>query len=262
MVAKALWSPSGPERPDAASVLVARSGDLLAHWEEPASLLTLAEQDRADRFRFERDRRDFVAAHLLVRVAGAVALRVDPRELTLLQRCPDCHEAHGIPSFAEEQALKVSLTHTRGYVAAAVGWGPVGVDAERTGPASRVDDGLASAVLAPGELKLLSAAADTRHAFSTLWVRKEAMVKFGRGSLDDLSRLDLSAFPLPDPSRSNPSIHRADGYFLLDWQDPRWEAVGAAVTAHPPDLAILGSGGGEAEFAHLPVIVTPADARR
>jgi 4'-phosphopantetheinyl transferase len=262
VVAKALWNQPGPRRPGATSVLCARSEDLLAQWAQPASLLTSVEQDRAGRFRFEYDRLDFVAAHLLARVAGAVALRVDPRELTLLQRCVECHGAHGVPFFAEEHGLKVSLAHTRGYVAAAVGWGQVGVDAERTGLASRVDDDLASAVLAPGELKLLSAAANKRHAFIKMWVRKEAMVKFGRGSLDDLSRLDLSAFPLPGPSSSNASIQRSNAYFLLEWQDPGWEAVGAAVTAHLPDLAILRSGRGGAEFEHLPVIVTPADDGR
>jgi 4'-phosphopantetheinyl transferase len=259
IVAKALWDQSGQRRPGATSVLWARSEDLLVHWAQPASLLTSVEQDRAGRFRFERDRLDFIAAHLLARIAGAVALRVDPHELTLLQRCVECHGAHGVPFFAEEQGLKVSLAHTRGYVAAAVGWGPVGVDAETTGSASRVDDGLASAVLAPGELKLLWAAADKRHAFITLWVRKEAMVKFGRGSLDDLSRLDLSAFPLAEPSNSSPSVHRSKGYFLLEWRDPEREAVGAAVTAHPPNLAILRSGQGGAEFEHLPVVVEAGD---
>ena len=221
-------------------VVSARSEVVVALWAEPAALLTRAEQDRAGRFRFDCDRLDFVAAHVLARVAGGGVLDVDPRSLTLVQRCGECGEGHGLPFFAEAPALGVSLSHTRGYVAAAVGPGPVGVDVEGTASAALVDEGLASQVLAPGELEVLAAAPDRHHAFVRLWVRKEAMVKCGRGSLDDLSAVDLSTTPLVDLSTSPACTRLSDGHFLLEWRDPESHALGAAVTPHPPRLAVLG----------------------
>ena len=240
------------------SVISAPSEVVLAPWAEPAALLTAAERDRAGRFRFDRDRSDFIAAHILARVTGGSALGVHPRSLTLVQHCDRCGEAHGAPHFAETPAVGVSLSHTRGYVAAAVGPGPIGVDTEGASSAHGVDEDLASEVLAPGELELLAAAADRRQAFIRLWVRKEAMVKCGRGSLDDLSAIDLSSSPLVDLSTSPVCVRRPDRQFLLEWQDVDWAVVGAAVSTHPPELAMLRRGQTTPEFHAIP-IVAPHD---
>ena len=234
----------------------------MALWPEPAALLTGAEQHRATRFRFDCDRRDFVAAHILARVAGGAVMGVDPRSLTLVQRCAECGDAHGVPFFAEAPALGVSLSHTRGHVAAAVGPGPVGVDTEETAsPRLLVDETLASAVLARGEMELLAAAPDRRHAFVRLWVRKEAMVKSGRGSLDDLSAVDVSATPLVDLSSSPACVRRSNGHFLLEWQDPESDVVGAAVTPHPPQLVVLRRGPIGPELDHIPAVLVSGEER-
>ncbi len=240
-------------------VVSARSEDVVALWADPAALLTCPEQDRARRFRFDPDRRDFVAAHILARVAGAGVLGVDPRSLTLAQRCRECGAAHGRPFFSEAPALGVSLSHTRGYVAAAVGTGPVGVDAEGAASAPLLDEGLASEVLAPGELELLAAARDRYHAFIRLWVRKEAMVKCGRGSLDALASVDVSTTPLVDVSSSPACTPQADGLFLLEWRDAKCDVVGAAVTPHAPQLTLLRRGRTGPELHDIPVAVTPLD---
>ncbi|MDQ3898414.1 MAG: 4'-phosphopantetheinyl transferase superfamily protein [Actinomycetota bacterium] len=250
-------SPRPPHGPSLATQVVsAPSALVLALWAEPVALLTGAEQHRASRFRFVRDRRDFVAAHVLARVAGAGVLGVDPGSLTLVQRCDRCGEPHGVPSFAEAPGVGVSVSHTRGYVAAAVGPGQVGVDTEGTASGFRLDEGLASYVLAPGERALLAAAPDRRHAFVRLWVRKEAMVKCGRGSLDDLSAVDVSTTPLVDLSSAPACIRDGDGQFLLEWQDPEQGVLGAAVTAQPPRLAILRRGQVSPEFQDVPVVTS------
>ncbi len=240
----------------ATSVVAAPSEIVMALWAEPDGLLTPAERDRARRFRFERDRRDFVAAHILARVTGGGALGVDPRSLTLVQRCDECGEPHGVPSFAEAPGFGVSVSHTRGYVAAAVGPGRVGVDAEGTGAVGLHDEALAADVLAPGERELLASAPDRPHAFVRLWVRKEATVKCGRGSLDRLSAVDLSATPLVDLSSSPACIRDRDGQFLLEWQDHQWGVVGAAVTPQPPQLALLRPGQTSPQFREVPVVMS------
>lgn len=257
MTREAREAGSGTRPPPATSVLSAPSEHLLAHWPEPATLLTATERHRADCFRFERDRRDFTAAHILARVAAGGVLGMDPRDLTLVQKCGECGEAHGKPSFSEVPGLSVSLSHTRGYVSAAVGPGQVGVDTEGTASGVELDHTLISSVLATGELALLAETSDKRHAFVSLWVRKEATVKSGRGSLDDLSALDFSGLALADPSNSCASMRRWQGHYLLEWQDPEWDVVGAAVTTSPPDLATLRQGPGGPGFHDIPVVTNP-----
>ena len=252
----AIWLGPVDGQPGRATQVVSGPSELvMARWAQPSALLTGAEHLRASRFRFDRDRRDFVAAHALARVTGGAVLGVDPGRLTLVQRCDRCGEAHGAPSFAEAPGLGVSVSHTRGYVAAAVGPGRVGVDTEGTESALPVDEGLASAVLAARELELLDAAPDRRHTFVRLWVRKEAMVKCGRGSLDDLSAVDVSTTPLVDLSASPACTRDPDGQFLLEWEDPEGGVVAAAVTAQPPRLAILRRGQVGPELHDVPVVV-------
>jgi 4'-phosphopantetheinyl transferase len=220
-------------------VLAAPSEDVLAHSADPASMLTIAERHRAGRFRFDRDRCDFIAAHILARIAGSRVIGVEPQCLTLVQSCVECGEPHGVPFLAEAPGLGVSLSHTRGYVAAAVGPGQVGVDVEGTASTLVLDHCLASAVMAPAELALLAAAYDERHAFVRLWVRKEALVKSGQGSLDMLYALDVSAPPLVDLTSRQAHLGSSHGHFLLEWQDRERRVLGAATTTYRPDLALL-----------------------
>ncbi|GLW97417.1 phosphopantetheinyl transferase-like protein [Microtetraspora sp. NBRC 16547] len=191
--------------------------------------LTEAERSRAERFARERDRRDFVAAHLLVRHCAAEFLGTRACVLTLVQRCDHCGEPHGRPWLAEEPDLSVSLTHTSGYVCAAVGHGRVGVDAEHAtdGPA---DQGLASLALTPAEARLVGQ--DNRRLIRQ-WVRKEALVKRGELTLDRLREADLSGLPLDaDTARLE-----WEGRHLLEWT--AGTVIASAITDGPARLRLL-----------------------
>ncbi|GEL94304.1 4'-phosphopantetheinyl transferase family protein [Cellulomonas composti] len=148
--------------------------------------LTPAERARRDRLTDVADRAAYTAAHLLVRRCAADALGVTARGLVLRQRCPGCGgDDHGVPTIAGHDGLAVSLSHTRGYVAAlavVVGPGPdagtprVGVDVERA-------QAVPASAFSSAERHWVEASASPEHAATDLWVRKEALIKAGVGDL-------------------------------------------------------------------------------
>ncbi|MFI6388489.1 4'-phosphopantetheinyl transferase family protein [Nonomuraea sp. NPDC050540] len=170
----------------------------------PAAWLTDVERARSARFVHEADRRAFVAAHLLVRLSAAACLDADPATLTLLQYCEIHGEGHGRPYLKEFPGLGVSLSHTRGYVAAAAGPGKVGVDAERVPPGA-FDTTLAAQIAAPTSIT-------DNTELIRLWARKEALIKRGELSLDTV-RAPIAW----------------DGHHVLEWREPP-DVVVVAVT--------------------------------
>ncbi|GGS50763.1 hypothetical protein GCM10010156_06870 [Planobispora rosea] len=175
------------------------------------ALLTEIERERAARFVRESDRRDFVAAHVLVRRCAARLTGVPEDRLTLLQVCEYHGPGHGRPYLAEIPRLGLSLSHSRGYVCAVAGPGRVGVDAERV-PPGPLDESLAAQALAGAERALVR----DNDALIRLWVRKEALVKRGELTLDSLRATDLSALPL-GPERE-PRALEWEGRHLLEWR--------------------------------------------
>ncbi|MFB6893153.1 4'-phosphopantetheinyl transferase family protein [Kitasatospora sp. NPDC056327] len=219
---------------------VAASADVLRHPEAGEHLLTAGEKERAARFRHESGRVDFVAAHVLVRLCAADLLGVPATALTLAQHCPDCGKAdHGKPYLPDHPAVSVSLSHTRGVVAAAAGHRPIGVDVELTDRGGTLLD-VAPRVLAPEELRQVREHADPARAFLRLWVRKEALIKIGRTSLDGLAAVDLSALPLDLPG-GRPLLSGFEGLHLLDWTDRAHGAAVAAVCGAVPRAVELGA---------------------
>ncbi|MFI6484656.1 4'-phosphopantetheinyl transferase family protein [Nonomuraea sp. NPDC050663] len=188
-----------------AVIMAARSGDVGGSMD----WLTVAERERAERFLRDDDRATFIAAHLLVRQCAAHYLGVDPATVTLLQHCPVHGPGHGVPYLEQAPELGVSLSHTRGYVCAAVGPGRVGVDAERV-PDGPLVEVLVTQLCAPGEH-----VSDNRELIR-LWTRKEALVKRGELTLDSLSSMPWQ-----------PTGH------LLEWEEPDG-VMAASITDAPP----------------------------
>ncbi|WP_327676599.1 4'-phosphopantetheinyl transferase family protein [Kitasatospora sp. NBC_00458] len=233
-----------PDRPapepgaDTALATVAASADVLRHPEAGEHLLTAVEKERAARFRHESGRVDFTAAHVLVRLCAARLLGVPAAGLTLAQNCPDCGKGdHGKPYLPDHPDVSVSLSHTKGVVAAAAGHRPIGVDVElNTRSGSLLD--VAGRVLAPAELAQVQAHPDPASAFLRLWVRKESLIKIGRTSLDGLASVDLSGLPLDLPDGRS-LLSRFEELYLLDWVDDAQGAAVAAVSAVPPRVVVL-----------------------
>ncbi|MFI8829236.1 4'-phosphopantetheinyl transferase family protein [Streptomyces sp. NPDC053431] len=200
-------------------------------------LLTEVERSRSAAFRSPRDRRDFVAAHLLVRMCAGCLLGVGPGLLEVVQHCAACgREGHGRPALADRPCVHVSLSHTRDVVAAVAGWEPVGIDVERQAT-SPLHPGVLRQVLTPSELRILDRREQPEAAFLRHWVRKEALVKVGMATLDTLHRLDLSALLSEEPGAAVRSSWFG-GLHLLEWADERREAVAVVASVRPPRLGV------------------------
>lgn len=151
--------------------------------------LTPYEQERHDRLREERDRAAYLAAHVLVRTCAAELLGAAPGSIELAQECPGCRRTgHGRPYVVGAPAVHVSLSHTRGWVAAIAADRPCGIDIEHV---RQVSPGVPRRVLSPAEQAWLADEADPVRSFTILWARKEALVKAGVGDLDDAARLEV-----------------------------------------------------------------------
>ncbi|MGH3354000.1 MAG: 4'-phosphopantetheinyl transferase family protein [Nocardioides sp.] len=147
-------------------------------------LLTAAELARHGRLIAEADKQAYAAAHVLVRECAAELLGTTRDEVRIVQRCARCGKTeHGAPSVAGS-TLRVSLSHTRGYVAAVAATRPCGIDVETV---SRGPD----RALSPREAAWVAGQDDAAYAFTRLWVRKEALVKAGHGDMAAAQRIDV-----------------------------------------------------------------------
>ncbi|MEX0426651.1 4'-phosphopantetheinyl transferase superfamily protein [Nocardioides sp. DS6] len=170
------------------------------------ALLTAVERARRDRLVRAEDRAAYVAAHLLARACVAQLLGIAPAEVELRQRCARCgSDQHGAPYVPGVLLpLHVSLSHTEGYVAAVASQVRCGIDVE----AVRSEPPPWGALSGPEEAWVASQA-DPGRAFTRLWVRKEALVKAGVGSLEKAAALDVLADGRP--------ADRAAGLVLQEW---------------------------------------------
>jgi len=163
------------------------------------AILDRDERERADRFRFEWDRRDFIAAHALLRHMLAFHLG---RPAAAWQFAAN---GFGKPAIAE--GLRVpdidfNLSHARDLVAAAVALhAAVGIDAEKIDPA-KADFDVAQRYFAPAEIEILRRTPSTEQAvcFFRLWTLKEAYLKATGAGFG--TSLDSFAFTL-SPIRIN-----------------------------------------------------------
>jgi 4'-phosphopantetheinyl transferase len=179
--------------------------------ERARSLLSSEERERGDQFVFERDRRDFVAAHALLRGALSHHGGLSPDGWRFGS------DASGKPYLIDRSELQFNISHTRGLVACALSLaGPIGVDVE---PIDRERDiaSISARNFAPTEVTDLGAVKDgaRRQAmFIELWTLKEAYLKaLGAG----LSRpLDEIAFRFSGAS----DLHAAAkvGSIDVDWR--------------------------------------------
>lgn len=156
--------------------------DAGADWARLERGLSGAERERAARFRFEADRRAFIAAHALVRVMlSACDGTVPPGTWRFTAT------AHGRPEIAADMTadragrapLRFNLSHTRRLVAAAVCRGhDVGIDTEDAARGTLTMD-LAAHFFAPAEVAQAQALPGgiRRDALYGFWTCKEAYIK-------------------------------------------------------------------------------------
>jgi 4'-phosphopantetheinyl transferase len=182
-------------------------------------ILDRDERDRAARFHFEQHRREYIAAHALVRTM-----------LTFYLGCPApawrfSLDQYGKPSIASASGapeFQFNLSHTSGLVAATVAaHGKIGIDVE-TIDQTKADFAVAEAYFARSEVEILRRMPEAERAlwFFRFWALKESYIKAIGTGLS--TPLDSFAFAF-EPIRIS---FRAD----IDDDPTRWHFEMVGVT--------------------------------
>lgn len=158
--------------------------------------LSTDEQNRAGRFRFQRDRRRFIVARGLLRLILSYYLGIEPVRLRF------SYGRHGKPSLAilsSQDRLTFNLSRCGGRALLAVSRNrEVGIDLERIRtdfPCRQIAQQFFSS-RENAMLQSLRTEQARRTAFFVAWARKEAYVKArGDGLALPLSRFDVSLLP-------------------------------------------------------------------
>ncbi|MDQ4023982.1 MAG: 4'-phosphopantetheinyl transferase superfamily protein [Actinomycetota bacterium] len=187
---------------------------------ELRALLAPDEEERAARFRFDRDRDAFVATRAALRCLAGSYLGLAPRKVAFAYAPKGKPWTDGI-SFNVSHAGDVALAaFTRSC--------RVGVDVEEMRPG--VDLGaLARRFFSPAENRALGVLENDAFvtAFYRCWTRKEAFVKaLGEGLSFDLDRVDVSVGA--DARLLSVDAAQAGGWWIAD-VSPRDGYAGAVV---------------------------------
>lgn len=177
---------------------------------EMGTCISQEEHARAARYRFDKDRRAFIASHAVLRICLAHYVGNDPRAIVF------AYSSEGKPQLDPSQhasEIQFNLSHAEGLVAVAITRKRrVGIDVEEV---ARVVDEIqiAEKYFSSTESASLHALpeADRRKAFLKYWTHKEAYAKAtGRGLSDVLERAHKEQFN--DPNFTFLPLALGDGY--------------------------------------------------
>jgi 4'-phosphopantetheinyl transferase len=198
-------------------------------------LLAADERAKADRFRFDGDRRRSIVRRAALREIITRYLDVRPADLAF------CYGPQGKPSLAApfcQSGLEFNLSFSGETVLCAVGRHPLGVDLERY---RAIEDAalVAKHFFTPGEVGLQNQADDANRVFLRHWTRKEALIKAtGSGLSVPLNSFDVSW--RPDGAPHQVTLADAEGrpstWYLRDLSPAPDEL--AALATKLPDARI------------------------
>lgn len=189
-----------------------------------AELLTDAERARADRYRFDDDRRRSIVARAATRRILSRLTGTAPRELHIVEG------EHGKPGLAGGE-IEYNASHSGDLVALAFARAtPVGIDVERR---RKLHDALALArrYFSEAELAFVESAEDIGAAFFIVWTAKEAIVKAsGKG----IGASDLRGFTVPFGAARLQEVTGTWSVATLEPPMPGYHAALAARTGIEP----------------------------
>lgn len=159
-------------------------------------ILCVAERQRAERFRFQKDRKQFVVTRSVLRIILGGYLEKEPNALSF------CYNQYGKPELASrgdrDRTIRFNLSHSHGLALIAVAQNlDIGIDLEYIRPDVSWEQ-IAQSYFSTQEREMLrQCPADLKAlAFFTVWTRKEAYIKAkGKGLSLPLDRFDVSVVP-------------------------------------------------------------------
>jgi 4'-phosphopantetheinyl transferase len=144
--------------------------------QELQSLLTVQELDRADRFRFTKDRQRFIMVRSLLRVILSRYLDLNPGQLQFV------YNQYGKPALAPAlvtRGLSFNLSHAHELALVAVAWDrQLGIDLEYIRPIPEIEQ-ITARILSPQEKEIFrgTPAIEKLQVFFHYWTCKEAYIK-------------------------------------------------------------------------------------
>jgi 4'-phosphopantetheinyl transferase len=164
-------------------------------------VISIEERARADRFRFEIDRRRFTVARGCLRVLMGRYLKADPAKLSIV------YGEYGKPTLQDSVPgtpdLRFNLAHSGGLALYAFTYlGEIGVDVELIRSEVIADD-LARRFFSAAEVRCLRQLPKEllSRAFFNGWTRKEALIKAkGKGLSLPLDEFDVTLAPGEPPA--------------------------------------------------------------
>lgn len=198
--------------------------------------LSWDERARASSFRFERDRRRFVAARGQLRHELGARLGLAPAEVVF------DYGRFGKPSVAGAEDIRFNLARSHGWALLAITHGAeVGVDLEVPRPGDD-DEPVARSFFCAAESAALAACPERgRHAaFLRCWTRKEAYVK----ALGDGLQMPLDAFEVSLDSAPAPRLlwcrdaGEVERWHFTDLSTSRYTAALAVESSVEPAIRV------------------------
>jgi 4'-phosphopantetheinyl transferase len=221
------------------------------------TLLSAEELRRADGFRGETYRQDYITAHAALRFVLGSYLRILPAMVSIsasdgtkpvLSVAQQEMEAIELDRETEPEArldLRFNLSHTKGAVLIGVAAGrEVGVDIEWQRPLDDLD-GMARTVMSNEEISLWSKLEPERQmaAFYRLWTRKESYLKaIGLGLYRSLQDVTVPVFSdgLEDATKDcRIGQDRSGGGSWTVLDIPAWRGYAASVCWEGADRPLL-----------------------
>lgn len=190
-------------------------------------ILSIDERKRADQFRFQKDRQDFIVARALLRMILGRYLRKRPDQVRFE------YGSYGKPFLAGEgdKELSFNLSHSQGLVLYAITRGrQIGVDVECVRD-NRDTEAIARRFFSPQEIAAIESLPEPirQRAFFACWTRKEAYLK-ARG--DGLS-VAMDSFSV--------SVSPGEPALLLNAQNDTQESSRWSLADLDPDSRYVGA---------------------
>ncbi|OXG09093.1 4'-phosphopantetheinyl transferase [Flavobacterium araucananum] len=178
--------------------------------------LNSEEKERAQKFKFEKQRRNFIYSRSLLRYLLSLYTKIPAADIEFV------YGINGKPHLAEHQNKKkitFNLSHSNGYFACIIGTkNEIGIDIENVSPNHKQVHNIATSFFLPTESALITSKKDDEvyYLFYKYWTIKEAYIKAKGNSIMQLKEIpDLSNLSVDEIGFMNPFCLLAHSGFSI-----------------------------------------------